>query len=161
MAADRIRLGVIGANVEYGWTPRAHMPALANIPDFEIAAVCTAHEDTARQSAETFGVPLAFHDHREMLRQADLDAVAVVVRVPLHRQLTMDALEAGKHVYTEWPLGANLPEAREMADLARRRGVHTMVGLQGRGSKDCLQGRRDGGFPWRPQGFGSESSAPT
>ena len=138
MAADRIRLGVIGANVKYGWTPRAHMPALANIPDFEIAAVCTAHEETARESAETFGVPLAFHDHREMLREADLDAVAVVVRVPLHRQLTIDALGAGKHVYTEWPLGANLQEAEEMASLAKSEGVHTMVGLQGRCSPTFL-----------------------
>ena len=138
MATARIRLGVIGANVSYGWTPRAHMPALANLPDFELAAVCTAHEETARASAEAFGVPAAFHDHREMLRQADLDAVAVVVRVPLHHRLTMDALEAGKHVYTEWPLGANLPEAQEMADLARSRGVHTMVGLQGRCSPTFL-----------------------
>ena len=138
MTTHRIRLGVIGANVSYGWTPRAHMPAIRNMPDFELAAVCTAHEETARESAETFGVPLAFHDHREMLRQADLDAVAVVVRVPAHHRLTMDALDAGKHVYTEWPLGANLQEAKEMADLARGKGVHTMVGLQTRCSPAFL-----------------------
>ena len=132
MATDKIRLGVIGANVSYGWTPRAHMPAIANLPQIELAAVCTAHEDTAKASAEAFGAPLAFHDHHEMLRQAELDVVAVVVRVPLHHRLTMDALEAGKHVYTEWPLGANLPEAEEMAALANRKGVRTMVGLQGR-----------------------------
>jgi len=138
MTTDRIRLGVIGANVSYGWTPRAHMPAIRNMPDIELAAVCTAHEETARESAETFGASLAFHDHREMLRHADLDAVAVVVRVPLHHRLTMDALDAGKHVYTEWPLGANLQEAKEMADLARTQGVHTMVGLQSRCSPAFL-----------------------
>ena len=132
MATDRSRLGIIGANVNYGWTPRAHMPALSNLPEFELAAVCTAHETTAKESAERFGAALAFHHHREMLRQADLDVVAVSVRVPLHHQLTMDALEAGKHVYTEWPLGANLQEAEEMAALATSRQVHTMVGLQGR-----------------------------
>ena len=76
MATAKIRLGVIGANVSYGWTPRPHMPALANLPDFELAAVCTAHEETAGESAETFGAPLAFHDHREMLRQADLDRIS-------------------------------------------------------------------------------------
>ena len=138
MAADRIRLGIIGANVSYGWTPRAHMPALLNMPDFEVAAVCTAHEATAKASAEKFGAPLAFHDHREMLRDADLDVVAVVVRVPLHHRLTMDALEAGKHVYTECPLGATLQEAEEMAELASSNGVHTMVGLQGRCSPAFL-----------------------
>ena len=138
MATDRLRLGIIGANVSYGWTPRAHMPALTNMPDFELAAVCTAHETTAKESAARFGAAAAFHDHREMLRQAELDVVAVVVRVPLHHQLTMDALEAGKHVYTEWPLGANLQEAEEMAALATSRKVRTMVGLQGRCSPAFL-----------------------
>ena len=137
--ADRLRVGIIGANVSYGWSPRAHLPALLALPDFELAAVCTAHEDTAKESAAKFGAPLAFHDHREMLRQADVDMVAVSVRVPLHHRLTMDVLEAGKHVYTEWPLGANLREAEEMADLARQKGVHTMVGLQGRCSPEYLR----------------------
>ena len=139
MAADRLRVGMIGANVSYGFAPVAHLPALLALPDFELAAVCTAHEETAKESAEKFGASMAFHDHREMLRQPDIDVVAVVVRVPLHHRLTMDALEAGKHVYTEWPLGANLREAEQMADLARKKGVHTMVGLQGRGSPVFLR----------------------
>lgn len=132
MTTNRLRVGVIGANVSYGWGPRAHLPALLALPQIELAAVCTAHENTARESAQKYGAPLAFHDHKEMLRQADLDAVAVVVRVPLHHRLTMDALEVGKHVFTEWPLGANLKEAEDMASLARKQQVHTMVGLQGR-----------------------------
>ncbi len=132
MATSKIRLGIIGANVNNGWAPRAHFPALMALPDYEITAVCTAHEDTAKESAEKFGARLAFHDHQEMLRHPDIDAVAVVVRVPLHHRLTMDALEAGKHVYTEWPLGANLKETEEMAALASSKGVHTLVGLQRR-----------------------------
>ena len=130
--AKRLRVGLIGANVEAGWSPRAHVPALLALQDLELAAVCTAHEETARESAHRFGVPLAFHDHRRMLAEADLDVVGVSVRVPLHHGLTMDALQAGKHVYTEWPLGANLGEAKEMAGLARSKGVRTMVGLQSR-----------------------------
>jgi predicted dehydrogenase len=132
MAPEKIRLGIIGANVHYGWGTRAHLPALAHLPDYELVAVCTAHRETAEEAAKQYGVPLAFHDHQEMLRHPDVDAVAVVVRVPLHYRLTMDALKAGKHVFTEWPLGANLREAQEMDDLARSQGVHTMVGLQGR-----------------------------
>jgi predicted dehydrogenase len=132
MTTQKIRLGIIGANVGYGWTPRAHAPAIANLPDIELAAVCTAHEETARESAEKFGASMAFHDHKEMLEKADLDIVAVVVRVPIHHELAMDVLRAGKHIYTEWPLGANLQEAQEMADLARKNGVLSMVGLQSR-----------------------------
>ena len=139
MATNRLRVGVIGANVDYGWAPRAHLPALLALSNYELAAVCTAHENTARESAERFGAPMAFHDYQEMLRQPDIDVVAVVVRVPLHHRLTMDVLEAGKHVYTEWPLGANLREAEEMATLARGKGVHTMVGLQARCSPAYLR----------------------
>ena len=127
-----LRVGLIGANVNNGWSPRAHLPALMALPDVELAAVCTAHEETARESAAKFGAPLAFHDHREMLDRDDIDAVGVSVRVPQHFELTMAALEAGKHVYTEWPLGANLQEAEQMAELARSKGVRTLVGLQGR-----------------------------
>ena len=109
--AELLRVGLIGANVEAGWSPRAHLPALASLPDLELAAVCTAHEETAKESAHRFGVPLAFADHRRMLAEADLDVVGVSVRVPLHHRLTMDALQAGKHEYTEWPLGTTLGEA--------------------------------------------------
>jgi predicted dehydrogenase len=132
MAHDKIRLGIIGANINYGWGSRAHLPALAHMPEYEVLALCTAHPETAQESAKQFGVPLAFHRHEDLLQHPDIDAVAVVVRVPLHYGLTMDVLRAGKHVYTEWPLGANLREAQEMADLARSQGVYTMVGLQGR-----------------------------
>jgi predicted dehydrogenase len=132
MAQAKVRVGIIGANVHYGWGTRAHLPALTHLPDYELVAVCTAHQETAEETAKQFGVPLAFHDHQEMLHHPEIDAVAVVVRVPLHYRLTMDALRAGKHVLTEWPLGANLREAQEMADLAQKQGVHSMVGLQGR-----------------------------
>ena len=135
---SKLRVGLIGANVAHGWSPIAHLPALAELPEFELAAVCTAHKDTARESAVKFGARLAYHDHREMLARDDIDIVGVVVRVPNHHELTMDALEAGKHVYTEWPLGANLREAGEMAALAQKKGVHTMVGLQGRCWPDIL-----------------------
>ena len=138
MATSKLRVGLIGANVNYGWAPRAHLPALMALPDIDLVAVCTAHEDTARETAEKYEVPMAFHDHVDMLKQPDIDAVAVLVRVPKHHELTMAALEAGKHVFTEWPLGANIREAEEMAGLARSKGVRTMVGLQARCSPAYL-----------------------
>ncbi len=132
MADDRLRVGVIGANADNSWAAKSHLPALQKLPDFELAAVCTTREESAKESAERFGARLAFHDYREMLERDDIDAVAVSVRVPRHYEPTMAALEAGKHVYTEWPLGANLREAEEMAELAREKGVKTMVGIQER-----------------------------
>ena len=65
-----------------------------------------------------------------MLASPDIDLVVVCVRVPGHHALVMQALEAGKHVLCEWPLGANLAEAREMATLAQNSSLRTAVGLQ-------------------------------
>jgi len=139
VAEEKIRVGIIGANVSRGWGSGAHIPALLALPEYELTAVCTAHRETAEATAKKFGARLAFHDHREMVSHPDIDLVAVAVRVPFHRELTIDALNAGKHVYTEWPLGATLQEAQEMADLARTKGVRTMVGLQGRCSPAYLR----------------------
>ena len=139
MAADKIRVGVIGASATYGWSARALMPALLSVEELELAAVCTAHEDTAKEAAERWGAPLAYHDHLEMLANPDIDAVVVTVRVPLHHRLSMDVLRAGKHVYTEWPMAVNQQEATEMADLARTQCAHAMVGLQMRAAPIWLR----------------------
>jgi predicted dehydrogenase len=129
---DKIRFGVIGANIHRGWAPRSHLPALAASPEFELTAVCTTRMESAEESARMFGAKLAFDNYQDMLAHPDIDAVAVVLRVPSHYEPTMAALNAGKHVYTEWPLGQTTAQAQEMADTARNRGVKTMVGLQAR-----------------------------
>ena len=138
MAKDRIRIGIIGANRNYGFGVRAHLPALLSLPEYELTAVCTAHRETAEESARHYGAALAFHDYEAMVRHPDVDVVTVCVRVPLHYPMVMAALNAGKHVYCEWPLGANLEEAEEIAKLANSKGVRHMVGLQGRGEPALL-----------------------
>lgn len=129
---DKIRLGFVGANVNSTWASQSHFPALLASPDVEFTAVCTTRPESAEEARQAFGAKLAFHDFREMAASPDIDAVAVVVRVPSHYEPTRAAIEAGKHVYTEWPLGRNTAEAEELAALAREKGVQTAVGLQSR-----------------------------
>jgi len=76
-------------------------------------------------------VPLAFCDAEKLARHPDVDLVAVSVKVPDHHLPVMAAIEAGKHVYCEWPLGRNTDEAARMRDAANRKGVGHAVGLQG------------------------------
>lgn len=111
------------------------------MPDYELKAVCTAHEETARSSAEKFGAELAFHDMNEMVSHRDVDLIAVVVRVPLHRQLVMAAIGAGKPVCCEWPLGAHLADATEMAEGAKAAGLQTLVGLQAQSDPAVMYAR--------------------
>ena len=132
MAAEKLRLGLIGANAHLGWAPRSHLPAAVASPDFALTAVCTTRRESAAEAARLYGAPRAFADWRDLLADPDIDAVAVVLRVPSHYEPTMAALAAGKHTYTEWPLGQTTAQAVAMADLARAQGVVNMVGLQAR-----------------------------
>lgn len=135
---DKIRLGYVGANIRATWASQSHFPALLASPDIELTAVCTTRPESAEESRQAFGAKFAFHDFREMAMSPEIDAVAVVVRVPWHYEPTKAAIEAGKHVFTEWPLGQNTAEAEELAALARDRGVQTAVGLQSRVSPALL-----------------------
>jgi predicted dehydrogenase len=142
--ADRIRVGIVGATVTQGgsgWGANAHVPALKALPDYELKAVCTAHEDTAKASAAAFGAERGFHRFSDMAAHPEVDLIVVCVRVPGHHELVMAGLQAGKAVCCEWPLGRTLAEAEEMAGLARRRSLPTIVGLQGRSDPAILYAR--------------------
>jgi predicted dehydrogenase len=130
--ADKIRLGLIGASVQGTWSARSHLPALRASEDIELTAVCTTKAETAEAARRAWGAKLAFDDWRRMVEAPEIDAVAVVVRVPSHYPPAKAALEAGKHVYCEWPLGRTTAEAVELADLAKTKGLATAVGLQAR-----------------------------
>ncbi len=151
MNESRLRVGIIGANVNYGWGTRAHIPAIQALPELELVAVCTAHKDTAEETARKYGVPMAFHDYEAMVESKDIDIISVCVRVPRHEQMVMAALRNGKHVFCEWPLGVNSDEAKEMAALADAKGVRHMIGLQARGSPALIQLKElvDGGYVGR------------
>src|ERR1700748_958501 len=127
----KIRVGIVGANPSRGFASIAHIPALQELPDFEISAVCTTRQDSAEAAARHYGVPLAFCDAEKLAQHPDVDLVTVSVKVPDHYRPVMAAIDAGKHVYSEWPLGRDTNEAVRMLDAAERRGVRHAVGLQG------------------------------
>ena len=135
-SSSRLRVGFIGANGR--WGPNAHAPALQRLPETEIYAVCTAHADTAQAAADKYGVKHAYSDVKAMGADPQVEAALVAVRVPAHYKLSKDALDAGKHVYCEWPLGKDTKEAEELAALARKKKLQTMVGLQRRASPAYL-----------------------
>ncbi len=126
-----IRVGVIGASPSRGWGTAAHLPALRALEEFEVTTVATTRLSTAKATAEAFGVPLALADDAELVSRPEVDAVAITVKVPEHDGLIRAALAAGKHVFSEWPLGVDLDQAAALADLAQASGVRHIVGLQG------------------------------
>jgi predicted dehydrogenase len=129
----RIRVGIIGANPDRGWAAQAHIPALTSLSDdFEITALSTTRRESADAAGELFGVPVAFDNHEELVNSPAVDVVAVTVKVPYHLELASAALDAGKSVYCEWPLGNGLKEAETLAALAKEQSVLAVAGLQAR-----------------------------
>ena len=122
-----IRVGVVGANAHRAWAHDAHIPALKRLPQFELGAVSARTQDLAEEARAAFGA--ARGDSLALVRDPDIDRVSVTVKVPEHRALVLAALEAGKHVYCEWPLGRDVAEAEEMA-RAVRPVSHVAIGFQ-------------------------------
>lgn len=130
--AKPIGVGIVGANPTRGWALAAHLPALVELSGFRVVAVSTTRQQSADETAARFSVPHAFKDAASLAASDDVDVVVVSVKVPFHHELTTIALDAGKHVYTEWPLGANTTQAEELTQAATTRGVQHVIGLQGR-----------------------------
>src|SRR5881296_1360410 len=129
----RIRVGIIGANPDRGWAAEGHIPALKSLSDdFQITALSTSRRESADAASKLFGVPVAFDNHKDLVNRADVDVVAITVKVPYHLELATAALSAGKAVYCEWPLGNGLKEAETLAALAKKKGVLAVAGLQAR-----------------------------
>jgi predicted dehydrogenase len=132
--SSKIRVGIVGLSPNRGFASIAHIPALRALSAFEIVAVCTTRQESAEATAKHFGIPLAFADPEKLARHPDVDLVTVTVKVPDHYQPVMAAIEAGKHVYCEWPLGRDTAEAERLLAAAERKGVRHAVGLQGQWS---------------------------
>ncbi len=138
MAAQKVRVAVIGAT----WGERAHVAAAKSLPEMELAAVCTAHPETAAAMAERTGAAKAYSDVAELVRDPDIDLVTIAVRPALHHPLAEVALKAGKHVYCEWPAALNVAQAQDLANLARDNNRMVSVGLQARWSPILMNMQR-------------------
>ena len=130
-SSSKIRVGIVGVSPQRGFASIAHIPAVRALPEFTITALCTTRQESADAAARHFGIPLAFSDPEMLAQHPDVDLVTVSVKVPDHYRPVMAAIEAGKHVYCEWPLGRDTGEAVRMLDAAERKGIRHVVGLQG------------------------------
>lgn len=127
-----LRVGLIGASAQRGWAKESHVIAVQKLAGLELAAIATHKQETADAAAKAFGAQSAYGNADDLIRDPNIDLVAVCVKVPNHRDLVLRALATGKHIYCEWPLGRNLTETEEIAAAARAAGVHVAIGLQTR-----------------------------
>jgi predicted dehydrogenase len=143
-----IRVGVIGV----GFGAAVHVPALQYLPETEVVAVCARRPERAHLAAAQHGVKIALSDFRVLVRDAGIDAVVVATPPHLHHQMTLAAIEAGKHVLCEKPMARNLAEARDMVKLAESNGIVAMVNHEFRFSPDRARAKEliDEGYLGEP-----------
>jgi predicted dehydrogenase len=128
-----IEVAVVGC----GRWGQEHLQGYEVLDDVSIVAVCDVDPAAAERVAARFGVPHWYTDHREMLDKRDVDLVSVCTLPNTHRDITVDAFEAGTNVLCEKPLAMNLAEAEEMAAAAEKAGKFLSVGYENRFSESA------------------------
>lgn len=139
--SSKLRVGIIGVNAERGWAGEAHVPAVQAVAGLELAAVAARGQAAADAAAAAFGVDRAYGDAQELIDNPGLDIVTVAASVPAHRELLTAALDAGRHVVTEWPVGTSTAETEQLAHTAAASGRHAAVGLQSRMNPAAVRAR--------------------
>lgn len=135
-----LRVGIIGVSADRGWAREGHVPAVQALAGLELAAVANQTQEKADAAGAAFGVDRAYGDPADLIGDADIDIVTVAASVPAHRELILAALEAGKHVVTEWPVGTSTAQTEEIA-AAVPDGLRTTVGLQSRMNPAAVRAR--------------------
>jgi predicted dehydrogenase len=128
-ANDRLRIGVIGC----GGMGNAHLNALMKMREsdnIEIAAVCDVYKVRLDAAKEKTGGK-AVSDYRAVLDDKDIDYVLIATPEHWHHQMTLDAADAGKHIYCEKPLAHTIAEGRQVVQKIQHSGVKMQVGVQG------------------------------
>ena len=135
---SKIKVGIIGCG---GIANSKHLPALSRHSDMvELVAFCDLIEERAQKAAAKYGTPDAkvYTDYRELLKDESIVTVHVLTPNVSHCELTVAALDAGKHVLCEKPMAATPDDAKKMLEARDRSGKLLTIGYQGRFRQDSL-----------------------
>jgi predicted dehydrogenase len=122
---SKLKIGIIGA----GSISESHLQAFQINNNAEIYAVCDLNEARAREKAGKYGASLVYSDYRELLANDDLDAVSLCTWNNTHAEISIAALQAGKHVLVEKPLCLSVEEALRIQEEVCKSGKTFQVGF--------------------------------
>jgi predicted dehydrogenase len=120
---DTVGVGIIGA----GFARTTQIPGFKNCEGARGVIIASAHREHAEEVAREFDIPEVADDWRGVIERDDVDLVSIVTPVVTHYEMTMAALDAGKHVLCEKPMAMNADEARQMMERAREKGVLALI----------------------------------
>ncbi|WP_424768465.1 Gfo/Idh/MocA family protein [Paenibacillus sp. sgz302251] len=122
---EKLKIGVIGA----GSISEFHLGGYKEHPEVEIYAICDLNEERARKKAAQYGAAQVFTDYNELLALPEIHAVSICTWNNSHAEISIAALNAGKHVLVEKPLCKTVEEALQVEEAVRRNGKILQVGF--------------------------------
>lgn len=122
--SDEIRVGVVGLG---GICRQRHLPGLAKIEGVRVTAVVNRSRESSERAAKEFGIANVCDTPEQLIARDDLDAVFIGTWPYLHRDLSVAALESGKHVFCQARMAMDAAEAREMYAAWKTSGRVAMI----------------------------------
>ena len=132
MTKPKLRIGLIGT----GFMGKTHVfgftsaPRVFELPcDLDLHTVADITDEAAERARQTLGFAHATSDWRTIMADPEIDLVSITAPNALHKEMSLAAIAAGKHVYCEKPLAPLAADALDMTLAAEARGVKTQVGF--------------------------------
>lgn len=125
------RVGIIGCG---GIANGKHLPSLSKLDQVELVAFCDIVQERAEEAKEKYGSAEAqvYTDYQELLQDETIDIVHVLTPNISHAEISIAALESGKHVMCEKPMAKTSAEAQKMLEAAERTGKKLTIGYNNR-----------------------------
>jgi predicted dehydrogenase len=132
-----VKVGIIGCG---GIANGKHLPSLSKLGTVELVAFCDIVVEKAHEAAKQYGVAGAkvYEDYTELLKDGSIDVIHVCTPNDSHAEISIAALESGKHVMCEKPMAKTAADARRMVEVAKRTGKKLTVGYNNRFRPDSL-----------------------
>lgn len=118
-----IRVAIIGTGGMSNW----HARYFQKIRGCRLVAAVDTDPQRLQEFAVAYSIPETYASTEELLAKSDIDAVAIVTPDPYHKPIALECIDAGKHILCEKPLALDYPDAKAMADAAKKAGVVNMV----------------------------------
>jgi|SRR5699024_2955747 len=127
----KLKVGIVGCG---GIANGKHLPSLSKLESVELVAFCDVIKERATEACDTYGVEGAqvYEDYTKLLEDESIDVVHVLTPNISHSEISIAAMEAGKHVMCEKPMAKTSEEAKKMIDTAKKTGKKLTIGYDNR-----------------------------
>ena len=129
--AEKVRIGIVGCG---GIANGKHFPSLSKLSNVELVAFCDIVPERAEQGLAKYGAKdaKAYTDYRKLLEDNTIDVVHVLTPNDAHAEVSIAAMESGKHCMSEKPMAKTAEGARRMVEAAKRTGKKLTIGYNNR-----------------------------